>query len=155
MVGMGNLVQQLNGGMLCGCTCLTNGRAKQRGAHGIDTGIHFIEMGDIYEASRFGLVFPLSPSSPAGFPLAAGLFACRAVTEFRMFGIRVLQTGIITDLIWENPNPVFRILPLVLADGRSPVWSGEQERYGVSLQALGELKQRCQDPFQDTSFGPG
>ncbi len=58
-------------------------------------------------------------------------------------------------VIWENPNPVFRILPLVLADGRRPVWSGEQERYGVSLQALGELKQRCQDPFQDTSFGPG
>src|SRR5258708_40199613 len=97
MVGMGNLVQQLNGGMLCGCTCLTDGGAKQRGAHGIDTGIHFFEIGDIYEASRFGLVFPVSPPSPAGFPLAAGLVSFLALTEFRMFGIRVLQTGIITD----------------------------------------------------------
>src|SRR5258708_28577232 len=94
---MSDLVEQLNGGMLCGRTRFANGGAEQGSAHSIYTGIHFLEICDVYETGRLGLGFSPSPTSPAGFPFAAGLFSAFAITRFGMVGIRVLQANIITD----------------------------------------------------------
>src|SRR2546425_3110506 len=75
---------------------LAGGRAKQRRTHGIDTGIHFLKMSDIYKASRLDMSFALLGCT-FRFPLASGLLPSGTIAKFRMIRVGVLQTAIITN----------------------------------------------------------